>query len=186
MLTEQYLLVGLAAIVVAFVIRRLIMTSRAWKFHGQMLVTCPETQKPAAVHVATFHAAVGEFLNRSHLELNECSRWPEREDCDQDCLCQVEQNPEEHRVWNIATKWFEGKKCALCRKPIETVSHMDHAPALMRIADRKTVEWRNLPAEQLPDAFADSLPVCWSCHMTETFLRKFPGRAVVRPFHREI
>jgi hypothetical protein len=186
MLTEQYLLIALVAIVAAFVIRRVIVTSQAWKFHGRMLVTCPETKKPAAVDVATFRFAVGEFLNRPHLELKDCSRWPEREDCKQDCLFQIEGDPEDRRVWNIAAKWFQGKKCALCRKPIEPVSHMDHAPALMKTVDRKTVEWTNLPAEQLPEAFEDSIPVCWSCHMTETFLRKFPGRAVVRPFHREI
>jgi hypothetical protein len=186
MLTEEYLVIGLVVIVVAFVIRRLIATADAWKFHGTMLVTCPENHKAAAVKPSLVRAVAGEFIKHPDLELTSCSRWPERLDCDQTCLFQVEQGPDQHRVWDIATKWFEGKKCAMCSKPIEAVSHLDHAPALMTIADRKTVEWRDLPAEQLPEAFAKCLPLCWSCHMTETFLRKFPDRAVIRPYHREI
>ena len=84
-----------------------------------------------------------------------CTLWPERRDCDQDCLREIEKTPKDHRVWNIASEWFTGKKCVYCRKPIEAVSHVDHAPALMRIADHRTVEWKDLPPEQLPAAFAE-------------------------------
>jgi len=182
MATEQYLVIALLVIAAAFLTRRLLAATHAWKFHGLMLVTCPEDHKPAAVKVATARAAVQEFANRGHLELSDCSRFHGKPTCDQDCLREVEENPDEHRVWNIASKWFEGKVCAFCHKPIEAVSHIDHAPALMRIVDRQTVEWKELPAEQLPDAFAACVPVCWSCHMTESFLRRFPDRAVVRPW----
>jgi hypothetical protein len=186
MITEEYLLIALAAIAAVIVGRRLAASMYAWKFRGPMLVTCPENQNAAAVKVAVFRAAVDEFAGRQRLQLKDCSRWPERQECDRNCLRQIERNPDEHRVWNVAAKWFAGKKCVLCRKPIEPVSHFDHAPALMKIVDRKTVEWTNVSFEKLPAAFAECVPVCWSCHMTETFLRKFPGRAVVRPFHREI
>jgi hypothetical protein len=186
MITEQYLLIALTAIAAVIVSRRLIASTHAWKFRGPMLVTCPENQNAAAVKVAALRAAVGEFVGRRRIELKDCSRWPDRQECDRSCSRQVEQNPDEHRVWNVAAKWFTGKKCVLCRKPIEPVSRLDHAPALMKMIDRSTVEWRNVPIEKLPEAFAESVPVCWSCHMTETLLRKFPGRAVVRPFHREI
>jgi hypothetical protein len=182
MTTEQYLVIALLAITAAFLIRRIVAAVSAWKYHGLMLVTCPETRRPAAVRVGIARAALREFVNRGHIELCSCSRWPERGDCDQDCLPEIEKAPEDHRVWQIASEWFAGKKCAFCRKPIERVSHLDHAPALVRIADRMTVEWRDLPAEDLPGAFSECAPACWSCHMTETFLRKFPGRAVVRPW----
>ncbi len=186
MLTEEYLLIAIAVVVVAFVIRRLIASADAWKFHGTMLVTCPENHKSAAVKPSLLRAAFGDFIKRPDLELVECSRWPERHDCDQSCLFQIEQSPDEHRVWNIASQWFAGKKCAICRKPIERVSHADRAPALMKRSDRSTVEWRNLRPEQLPDAFAECAPVCWSCHTTETFLRKFPDRGFTRPYGRPI
>jgi len=182
MATEQYLVIALLAIAAAFLIRRLEVAAHAWRYPVLMLVTCPETRKPAAVRVATFRAAISEFLNRGDTKLSACSRWPERRDCDQDCVCQIERDPADHRVWNIASEWFTGKRCAYCRKPIDPLSHVDRAPAVMRILDRRTVEWKDLPAEQLPAAFSECVPVCWGCHMTETFLRKFPGRAVVRPW----
>ena len=186
MLSEQYLVIALVAIVAAFLIRRLIASAHAWKFHGQMLVSCPENRNSAAVKLSLLRAAAGEFINRPDLDLKDCSRWPERRDCDRSCLPQIEENPDEHRVWTIASKWFEGKRCTICRKPLETVSHADHAPALMRKSDRKTVEWRSLQPEQLPQAFAECVPVCWSCHMTETILRKFPDRGFIRPYGRPI
>lgn len=182
MATEQYLVIALLVIAAAFLTRRLVAAAYAWKYHGMMLVTCPENHKPAAVKVATARAALHEFIKRGHLELGDCSRFHGRPDCDQDCLREIEDSPAEHRVWNIASQWFQGKQCVYCHKPIEPPSHIDHAPALMRIVDRKTVEWKNLPAEELPNAFAECVPVCWSCHMTETFLRKFPEKAVVRPW----
>jgi hypothetical protein len=186
MLTEEYLLVALAAIVVVFLFRRLIASTYAWKFRGRLLVTCPENQRPAVVRMSALRAALGEFVNRSHLEVSDCSRWPEQGHCPQECVCQIERNPDEHRLWNVAAKWFDGKECAICHKPIERLSHMDHSPAVMNPASRKTVEWENLPPEQLPAVFAESVPVCWSCHIAETFLRKFPGSTVARHFHREI
>jgi hypothetical protein len=182
MATEQYLGIALLVIAAAFLIRRLVAAGHTWRYHGLMLVTCPETRKPAAVRVATFRSALGEFLHTGQNRLSQCSRWPQRRDCAQDCVCQIERDPKDHRVWNIASEWFAEKKCVYCRKPIDPLSHLDHAPALMKIADRKIVEWKDLPAEQLPAAFSECVPVCWSCHMTKTFLRKFPGRAVVRPW----
>jgi len=182
MTTEQYLVVVLLAIAAAFLIRRLVQATYMWKYRGRMLVVCPENMRTAAVKVATLRAALGGLVNRGHLSLCECSRFHGRPDCDQACVRQIERHPGEHRVWNIASDWFAGMKCSYCGKPIERLSHLDHAPALMKIRDRKTVEWKDLPPEQLPDAFSESVPVCWSCHTTETFLQKFPGRAVERPW----
>ena len=182
MVTEEYLVVALIVIAMAFLVRRLAAASHAWRYHGLMVVRCPETRQPAAVHVGIFRAALSEFFNKGEVRLSSCSRWPERRDCDQDCVCQIERDPKDHRVWDMASEWFADKKCVFCGKPIYPLSHLDHAPALMRIIDRKTVEWKNLPAEQLPAAFSECVPVCWGCHMTETFMRKYPARAVVRPW----
>jgi len=140
MTTEQYLVIALLVMGAAFLIRRLLAAASAWKYCGLMLVTCPETHKPAAVKVRTFHAALREFVNHGYIELCSCSRWPERRDCDQGCVREIEKSPR-GRLWRIASEWFAGKKCAYSRKPIEPLSHLDRAPALMRIADRKTVEW---------------------------------------------
>ena len=177
---EVYLLVALVVVAVAYLMSPV---REVLRFRGKMLVTCPETRKPAAVKVATWRATLAALLGRRDIELSNCSRWPEREDCGQDCICQITADPESHRVWSIASQWFDGKKCVYCRKPIEKVSHFDRRPALLN-AERKTIEWDRIPAEKLPEALCGCLPVCWSCHITETFLREHPERVVFRPWKR--
>ncbi len=148
-------------------------------YRGKRLITCPETHKAAAVDVAAGEAAVGAFLSEPTLRLKECSRWPERQDCGQQCLQQIEVSPENCLVWNIVSKWYEGKQCVFCHKTLSGLHHLDHAPALLS-PDHKSVEWRELRPEQLPDVFSTHRPVCWNCHVTETFRRLHPELVVDR------
>jgi len=182
MTPQMYLIISLFVFAAAVVMYRMAYAFRAWKFRGAMLVTCPETHKPAAVSVATFRAALNGFLHRQYFELSKCSRWRGRPGCAQQCFKQIQADPKNHRAWNIASKWYAGKKCVYCGKPIDAPSRFDHAPALLRTTDLATVEWKDLPPDQLPAAFSECLPVCWSCHMTETFIRKFPDRVFERPW----
>ena len=97
-------LIALVVIVLGvglFVVRAVPAVRAYLEFRGKRLVTCPETQKPAAIDVAAGEAAVGAFLSEPTLRLKECSRWPERADCGQDCLQQVEANPETCLIWNM-------------------------------------------------------------------------------------
>jgi len=150
-------------------------------YKGKRLITCPETHEPEAVNVAAAEAAVGAFLSEPTLRLKECSRWPEREDCGQECLSQIEVGPDNCLVWNIVAKWYEEKKCALCHKPIGPIHHLDHAPALLG-PDFKTAEWKDFRPEQLPDVFSKYQAVCWNCHVAETFRRLHPELVVDRAF----
>ncbi len=109
----------------------------------------------------------------------ECSRWPERQDCGQECLKQIEISPENCLVWNIVSNWYDGKQCIFCHKKFGKLQHLDHAPALLG-PDHETVEWRNLRPEQLPEVFSTHRPVCWTCHVTETFRRLHPELVVNR------
>jgi hypothetical protein len=117
------------------------------------------------------------------LELDRCSRWPEQQNCGQTCLSQIENDPEGCHVWNIAQQWFRGRSCAYCHKPIEQIHWHDHRPALLG-PDKKTVQWTDVPPEKLPELFETQLPVCWSCHIAETFRRQRPDRFVDRPGNR--
>jgi hypothetical protein len=60
------------------------------KFRGTRLVTCPETHRPAVVAVAARSMGLQAILNDPCLHLSECSRWPMRQDCGQNCLRQIE------------------------------------------------------------------------------------------------
>ncbi|MGB2606929.1 MAG: hypothetical protein WBC78_25220 [Candidatus Sulfotelmatobacter sp.] len=166
--------IAVLAIAVGLFVFRAIPGVRAYfEYRGKRLITCPETHKAAAVDVAAGEAAAGAFLSEPTLHLKQCSRWPERQDCGQECLQQIEVDPENCLVWNIVSKWYEGKKCVFCHKTFGELRHLDHAPALLD-ADHKTVEWRELRPEQLPEVFATHQPVCWNCHVTETFRRLHP------------
>ena len=164
-----------------FVLRAVPGVRAFFRFRGKRLVTCPETQKPEAVDVAAGEAALGAFFNEPTLRLQECSRWPERQNCGQDCLQQVEADPEQCLVWNIVGKWYEGKSCVFCHKPIAPLQHLDHAPALLG-PDFQTKEWKDISAEKLPDILSTHQPVCWNCHVTETFRREHPELVTNRPY----
>jgi hypothetical protein len=179
--TVLTIIIAVLALAVALFVFRAVPGVRAYlKFRGKRLVTCPETHEPEAVEVAAGEAALGAFYNEPTLRLKECSRWPERQDCGQDCLSQVEADPQNCLVWNIVAKWYEGKSCVFCRKPIGTLHHLDHVPALLG-PEFKTSEWKDVSPQDLPRIFSTHQPVCWNCHVAETFRRTHPELVTDRP-----
>ena len=174
------LVIAILALAVGFVVVRAIPALRSYfDFRGKRLVTCPETHKPEAVDVAAGEAALGAFLDEPTLRLKHCSGWPERQDCGQECLQQIDANPENCLVWNIVSNWYKGKECVYCHKTFGRLRHLDHTPALIG-PDQKTVEWKELKPQQLTELFSTHRPVCWNCHCTETFLRVHPELVVQR------
>ncbi len=175
-MTVSILTIIIAVLVLAaglFVLRAIPSVRAYFTFAGKRLVTCPETQIPEAVNVAAGEAALGVFFNEPTIRLKQCSRWPERQNCGQDCLQQVEGDSESCLVWNIVSKWYAGKKCVFCHKSITPLHHVDHAPALLG-PDFETKEWKHVEARELPNILATHQPVCWNCHVTETFRRLHP------------
>jgi len=162
-----------------FILRAIPSVRTFFSFRGKRLVTCPETHNTTAVDVAAGEAAFGSFFHEPTLRLSQCSRWPKRQNCGQECLQQIEADPQNCLVWNIVAKWYEGKKCVFCHKPIDPLAHIDHAPAFLG-PDFKTAEWREINPEQLPQVFSKHQPVCWNCHVAETFRRIHPELVVER------
>src|SRR6266568_3336490 len=96
------IIIGVLALAVGLFVFRAIPGIRAYfDYRGKRLITCPETHKPEAVDVAASEAAIGAFLSEPTLRLRECSRWPERQDCGQECLQQIEIDPQNCLVRNI-------------------------------------------------------------------------------------
>ena len=149
------------------------------RYRGKRIITCPETRRPAAVQVDARHAALTAAISHPELRLKTCSRWPEREDCGQECLFQVELSPDDCLVRNILTSWYAGKRCVSCEKEFGKIASLDRKPALLSL-DGKTVEWSELTPERIPDTLATHFPVCWDCHITESFCRKHPELIVDR------
>ncbi len=183
--TSTILLVIASVVLVAGTFISLIMAARTYlKYRGKRLVTCPETRDPAAVHVNAGKAA-RDVLEGKHvrIHLDQCSCWPERKACGQECLSQIENDPQGCSVWGIAQQWYRGRACAYCHEPIEKIHWHDHRPALLS-PEKKTVQWSEIPAEKLPEVFETHLPVCWGCHIAETFRREHPELIVDRPWKR--
>ena len=178
-------LVIVAVVLTVAAVTAITIMLRAYLRHrGKSLVTCPETHHAAAVHVNNGKAALNALKGEPmRLELNQCSHWPERENCGQTCLSQIENDPEGCHVWNIVQQWYRGRSCAYCHKPIEQIHWHDHRPALLG-PDNKTVPWNDVAPEKLPEVFATHSPVCWNCHMAETFRREHPHDFVDRPWNR--
>jgi len=143
-----------------------------WQARGKRLVTCPENHCAAAVKLDAQGAGIRAFRGGIYHCLQDCSRWPEMRDCAQDCLSQVETLGQGCLVRNIVAGWYQGKSCVYCHKPVDSAAEWTgHMPALLA-PDSKTVSWGDVPAEKLPEIFATHKPVCWSCHVAETFRRE--------------
>ena len=170
----------LAALVV--VAAAAVVLPRVLRWRGTRLVRCPETHAPAAVELDVKQALVSGMFGREHLRLRDCSRWPERAGCGEDCLAQVERAPEDCRVRNIVGEWYQGKSCVFCGRQFGEIHWHDHRPAL-RDAEGVTREWNEVRPEQLPRLFETCVPVCWDCHIAESFRREHPELVVDRAAH---
>jgi len=173
-----FLVAAAVAVIVEF--RRALRTYL--KFRGKRLVSCPETHKPAAVRVAAGKAALEVTVGNHQLRLSECSRWPEREACGQECLAQIQEAPKACLVWTIINQWYQGQKCVYCHKPFGEIHWHDHPPALLG-SERRTVEWDKIPTEKLQEVMGTHWPVCWNCHIAQTFRREHPELVVDRAAH---
>jgi hypothetical protein len=144
-------------------------------YRGTRVVVCPETRRHVAVEVDAAHAAAtADADGEAELRLSSCTRWPERADCDRDCIYQIANAPEDCAVRVMLADFYEGRTCVLCRKPMTGPRWDAHKPALLRAYDRRTFECRELPPDALPVVLDSYLPVCWDCHIAESFRREHP------------
>lgn len=167
--------VTVAAVAVYFLYRAFGSIRTYFQLRGERLVTCPENRQTAAVELDAKEAAREAFSHKPQFHLSECTRWPERKDCGQQCLSEIEMAPSECLVRNIVIDWFSDKKCVHCGKVIAEVKEwwVDHKPALLT-PEKQIITWNEFPAEKLPELFSKCYPVCWSCTATEAFRKQHP------------
>ena len=165
--------VFLIVLLISFVPVVYIATRAYLKYRGNRVVTCPETKKPVSVRVDPRLAASTAVKGETHLRLQSCTRWPERENCEQECLSQIEASPEGCLVQKMLADWYADRFCALCRKEFGRIHRSDHKPALLT-PDRRLIEWDEFPPETLPNVLATSEPVCRDCSVAKRFYEQFP------------
>jgi len=176
--------VGIVAIGLMFVV--LPTAAQAYfRWRGPRLVTCPENKEAAAVEVDAAAAAIGELAGQARVRLQDCSRWPERHDCGQECLNELRTAPDENLLRNLVRRWCDRRVCALCHKPIDT-SLFSLSWIGLRMPDGSLRRWPELPAEQLPEMFACLDPVCWDCLIEEKFRERklHPDRGAEELAHK--
>lgn len=173
-------IVGAAAVAGLFGFGAWHAARRLLALRGTRLVTCPDNGRTVAVDLDTKYSAVHSAFGRPHFRLRDCSRWPEKAGCGQMCLGDLEGAPHDCLARTIVNRWYAGKPCAFCGRVFGAIHWHDHTPALLD-AEGFTRAWNDLPPETLPDVLATHRPVCWNCHVAETFRRLHGDLVVERP-----
>ncbi len=167
----SYLVVAAIALALIYVG---VQFSRAYfRLRGERVVSCPADQTRAAVNISAGTAAVGAVFGSPSFRVTTCSHWPERHDCGRQCVSQIESAPVDCLVRTQLTNWYHGKTCAVCHRAIGEIDWYERRPALLQ-PDGVTVAWTDVDAVHLDGIFRTHRPVCFDCHVAETFRRTHP------------
>src|SRR5512141_3241215 len=101
------LIVALIGVAIYFGIRFFVRARQ--QFSGERVIICPETGKQAIVELDTRHAAITSLFGQTDLRLDNCARWPIKQDCGQECLLQFDVAPAECLVRSVLEKWYRDK-----------------------------------------------------------------------------
>ena len=82
------LVAPIAAVGAAYVIAPVVAHTYS-RFRAPRTVTCPENQEPAEIQIDAGEAAATAAFGHAELRIKHCSRWPEHEQCGQECLADV-------------------------------------------------------------------------------------------------
>ncbi len=176
-LAAVVVLTGLICLWAGWYLWRAYRVARSLK--GTRVVTCPETARPAAVRIDVSHAVATALTEpEPEVRLADCSRWPDRGPCDERCLPEAQMRT--NTAYAIAARWFSGRPCVYCGKPIAAIQGNEGGAALLA-ADATTIEWSDIEPERLPDLLRTHWPVCARCHVAETFRRTHPELVTDRP-----
>jgi hypothetical protein len=150
------------------------------RYRGSRIVTCPETKKPAIVEVDSLHASLTSTVGLPDIRLEDCSRWPIKGHCGQECLIDLDVAPERCLVNGVLMRWYRDKNCVYCRKAFPELHWVDHRPALLS-PDERLLGWNEVILDRLRNVLETYSPVCWDCYTAQKFRRDHPDLVVVRP-----
>ena len=176
------IVVAVLAVTLWFGIRWLVRFSS--RYREPQVVTCPETNSPAIVEVDSLHASLTGTVGPADIRLKNCSRWPIKEQCGQECLMNLDVAPDECLVNGVLMHWYRDKNCVYCKKVFQELNWLDHRPALMS-PDKKLLSWNQVSLEELSSVLETHYPVCWNCYIAQTFLLDHPDQVVFRPWRNE-
>ncbi|MFN0150641.1 MAG: hypothetical protein ACKVU1_08020 [bacterium] len=170
-------IIGVAAIAIA------VRMARAFgEYRGERVVTCPETHAPVGVHVDASHAALLTARGGAGLRLSDCTRWPERAGCGQECLSEIAAAPHDCLVRVRLANWYAGKTCALCGEVFDEIRWVDAKPGLLH-PDGPVIAWDDVHADKLDAVQSTHRPLCYDCFVAEAFRQRYPEMFTDRARH---
>ena len=89
-------------------------------------------------------------------------------------------SPHDAATTELLKRFFEGKECAICKRPIPPVHRTGLKPGLLNPATHETRSWDQIPKENLSKTLETQLPVCSSCEVAETFRQHHAALVVDR------
>jgi hypothetical protein len=166
-----FVLLGVAYLAVA------VRTYR--RVHALRVVHCPAAGTTEAVRLAAGSPSLTLGLGtKPHVAY--CSLWPTRQGCAQQCLAEIEVSPD-HCAFQLRLEhWYEGKRCAFCRREIPRVQWGELKPSLLSPGGR-IVTWSEVAPAALDAVLRSHAPVCAHCDVAETFRRQYPDLVTERP-----
>ena len=142
---------------------------------GRQSAICPENGEPVDIEVDRKYAFWTALRGQEHSRLQSCTRWPEKGDCGQECLAQVDPAPE-----NVERLMLAGTRArcapsapARLRRPIGGAAVWHGSTS-----NSKLVELRQVNLRQLQSALEEMRPLCWTCHQEERVRQAVPPRVL--------
>jgi hypothetical protein len=86
----------------------------------------------------------------------------------------------DHATNEQLKRFFDGKACTLCQRPIPPVHRTGLKPGLLHAETHEMQSWDEIPNGAAPSALENRLPLCPSCVVAESFRHRFADRVVDR------
>ena len=157
------ILIAVVAIAFLATVLRIFIRERS-PYAGRRVVTCPETKSAASVEVDRGFAWRSVLRDFKRLRLQTCSRWPDRAECEQNCVVQIEATPEV--LTRIFKPWYAGKSCARCDRPLDNGDWQQGRACLVDAGD-KVIDLRHMKLADLPGSLENCRPLCLNCAQAE-------------------
>ena len=85
MTTPLIIIAAIIALAVLYVMTPVALDTFS-RYRTKRVLRCPETGEEAEVNIDAGRAALTSAVGRTLLRVKNCSLWPERKECEQDCL----------------------------------------------------------------------------------------------------
>lgn len=151
------------------------------RYAGSRAVTCPEDGRHVAVTIDAFHAAITGLGARPDLRLSDCTRWPDRMDCDQACILQASHQKAyaEHEVAPPKGKKIPHLPVIAAAFAAWCLGAIWHSQYLFRAQWTQALGWGALPSREVARYWAPhllSVAICFLFAYGVAWLRAVSGK----------